>query len=86
MLKRCRNCGITFETERSRILCDDCKGYRATNKPKAKVSISIPEMSKIIKKHNDKYGTSYTYGEFCNLVKQKKITIRNGGSFEKRLP
>lgn len=83
MLKRCRGCGAMFETERKRILCDNCKGFKVSDKPKAKKPISVTEMAAIIEKHNRKYGTSYTYGEFCKLVKEKKITVRNGGSFER---
>ncbi len=76
---------VMFETKKgNRKLCEDCKGYRVTNKPKVKQSIPLIEMSAIIEKHNRKYGTCYTYGEFCALVKQKKITVINGGSFERQ--
>ncbi len=85
MLKRCQNCGVMFETKKgNRRLCEDCKGYRATNKPKVKQSIPLIEMSAIIEKHNRTYGTSYTYGEFEKLLESKKIFILDGESFEKR--
>lgn len=83
MLKRCQYCGAMFEAKNgNKKLCDNCKSFKVTNKPKAKKPISVTEMAAIIEKHNRKYGTCYTYGEFCELVKENKITVRNGGSFE----
>ena len=83
MLKRCRNCGVTFETERSRILCDDCKRRKVTNKPKAKKKgfslaedIPISDYVKIIKRYNEKYGLSYTYGQFIQKVNDGDIDIK----------
>lgn len=84
MVKRCQYCGKEFEARTgNKKLCDNCKGFKVSDKPKAKKPISVTEMAAIIEKHNRKYGTSYTYGEFCKLVNEKKITVRNGGSFEK---
>lgn len=67
-----------FETEKcQRKLYDNCKGFKVSDKPKAKKPISVTEMAAIIGKHNRKHGTCYTYGKFCKLVKEKKITVRN---------
>ncbi len=87
MLKRCQNCGAMFETKKgNKKLCGDCKSHKVTSKPKAKQLISVMEMMAIIKKHNRKYGTSYTYGEFVDKLRLNKIVIRNGGSFERNAP
>lgn len=85
MLKRCRGCGAMFETKKcQRKLCDDCKAAKKGKKLKAEKPISVLEMSRIIEAHNRKYGTSYTYGEFLKLIRQEKIFILDGESFEKR--
>lgn len=87
MLKKCQRCGLVFEDKKGgKKLCEDCKGYRAKSKPKVKKEkvLSILEMSRIIEAHNRKYHTHYTYGEFEKLMKQQKIFILDGESFEKR--
>ncbi len=85
MLKKCRYCGKVFEAENgNKILCKDCKGSKKEKKPEEKKPISVLEMSRIIEAHNRKYHTHYTYGEFEKLMKQEKIFILDGESFEKR--
>ena len=48
--------------------------------------ISILEMTAIMERHNQKYGTDYTYGEFVDKLRLNKIAIRNGESFERNTP
>lgn len=84
MIKTCRYCGEKFETSTSAKTCEKCKSQKREKKSKPKVSISILEMSRIIEAHNRKYHTHYTYGEFEKLMKQQKIFILDGESFEKR--
>lgn len=84
MVKKCKYCGMEFETHTGKPkLCDDCRSKIHPKKEKEK-PISILEMSRIIEVHNRKYHTHYTYGEFENLMKQGKIFILDGESFEKR--
>ena len=84
MLKKCQQCGVEFETRYgNKRLCDECKAKKKPKKEEPK-PISVLEMSRIIEAHNRKYGTRYTYGEFEKLVKQEKIFILDGESFEKR--
>lgn len=84
MVKRCQRCGVEFEARTgNKKLCDDCKGKKKPKKEEPK-PISVLEMSRIIEAHNRKYHTRYTYGEFLKLMKQEKIFILDGESFEKR--
>lgn len=84
MVKKCQYCGASFEARRAnRKLCDNCKNLKRVKKEKKK-PISVLEMSRIIEAHNRKYNTHYTYGEFEKLMKQEKIFILDGESFEKR--
>lgn len=83
MVKKCKYCGMEFETHTgNRKLCDNCKGKKRPKKEKKK-PLSVLEMSRIIEAHNRKYHTHYTYGEFEKLMKQEKIFILDGESFEK---
>ena len=84
MVKRCQYCGAEFEARTgNKKLCDNCKGKKRPKKEKKK-PISVLEMSRIIEAHNRKYHTHYTDGEFEKLMKQEKIFILDGESFEKR--
>lgn len=83
MVKKCKYCGMEFEARTgNKRLCDNCKGKKRPKKEKTK-PISVLEMSRIIEAHNRKYHTHYTYGEFEKLMKQEKIFILDGESFEK---
>ena len=86
MLKKRQSCGIEFEAHNgNRKLCDACRSDKRPRKKENKEKpISILEMSRIIELHNQKYHTHYTYGEFEKLIKQGKIFILDGESFEKR--
>lgn len=84
MVKRCQYCGVAFEARNGNTkLCDGCKAYKKRPKKEKKKPISVLEMSRIIEAHNRKYHTHYTYGEFLKLMKQEKIFILDGESFEK---
>lgn len=84
MVKKWQYCGAEFEARTgNKKLCDNCKGKKRSKKEKKK-PISVLEMSRIIEAHNCKYHTHYTYGEFEKLMKQQKIFILDGESFEKR--
>lgn len=85
MLKKCIYCGKDFDAKNgNQKLCPDCKAAKKGKKLKAEKPISVLEMSRIIEVHNRKYGTSHTYGEFLKLIRQEKIFILDGESFEKR--
>lgn len=85
MLKKCIYCGKEFDAKNgNRKLCNVCKAAKKGKKLKSEKPISVLEMSRIIEAHNRKYGTSYTYGEFLKLIRQEKIFILDGESFEKR--
>ena len=84
MVKYCQRCGVEFETRTgNKKLCDECKRKKKPKKEEPK-PLSVLEMARIIEAHNRKYGTRYTYGEFEKLIKQEKIFILDGESFEKR--
>lgn len=84
MVKKCQHCSAEFEARTgNKKLCDNCKRKKRPKKEKKK-PISVLEMSRIIEAHNCKYHTHYTYGEFEKLMKQQKIFILDGESFEKR--
>ena len=85
MLKKCIYCGKEFDAKNgNQKLCPDCKAAKKGKKLKAEKPISVLEMSRIIEQHNQKYNTRYTYGEFLKLIRQEKIFILDGESFEKR--
>ena len=84
MIKKCQRCGIEFEARTAnKRLCDECTSKKKPKKEKPK-PISVLEMSRIIESHNRKYGTHYTYGEFEKLIREEKIYILDGESFEVR--
>lgn len=43
---------------------------------------SVLELAAIMHRHNEKYGTNYTYGKFVDKIRFKKIVIKRGESFE----
>lgn len=49
---------------------------------KAETALSVLELSAIMERHNEKYGTNYTYGKFVDRIRLKKIVIKRGESFE----
>ena len=85
MIKKCRYCGAEFEARpANKKQCDECRSKKRKVKQEKPKPISVLDMSRIIEAHNRKYGTHYTYGEFEKLLKQEKIFILDGESFEKR--
>ena len=89
--KICKRCGEQFETHfRKGRFCDDCKGVNGNNysrKPqnepenKEKFHRTLPGTLPIrayvakMENYNRKHGTSYTYGQFENLVHNGKIKL-----------
>lgn len=49
---------------------------------KAETALSVLELAAIMHRHNEKYGTNYTYGKFVDKIRLKKIVIKRGESFE----
>ena len=43
---------------------------------------SVLQLAAILHRHNEKYGTKYTYGKFVDKIRRKEIVIKRGESFE----
>ncbi|MBR4973844.1 MAG: hypothetical protein IKY45_05220 [Clostridia bacterium] len=43
---------------------------------------SVLELAGMLHRHNEKYGTKYTYGKFIDKIRRKEIVIKRGESFE----
>lgn len=43
---------------------------------------SVLELAAIMHRHNEKYGTNYTYGKFVDKIRLNQIVIKRGESFE----
>lgn len=88
--KTCRRCGERFETyKKKRYICNKCRladnNYfrKPQNEPKKieKFHRVLPDSVPIrayvtkIERYNREHGTSYTYGQFVNLVHNEKIKL-----------
>lgn len=47
-----------------------------------KTKFSVLQIAAILHRHNEKYGTNYTYGKFIDKIRRKEIVIERGESFE----
>lgn len=86
--KTCRECGLIFRTDKPKAyICPTCqkikeraKSYRQeakrkeTEKDKPLV-ISLIEKMRVIEKYNSEHKTSYTYGQFEELIRRGDIKI-----------
>lgn len=92
--KTCKNCGKSFKTyKKNRHRCNECRVTDSNNyfrKPqnepenKEKFHRTLPGTVPIrayvakIERYNLEHGTSYTYGQFENLIHNGKIKLQEG--------
>ena len=91
-IKKCTACGKEYRTKAKRMrYCDQCKEekkrlrHKSANiefkKPKTKLSrlpidIDLITLVRLIDRYNQREGTYYSYGQFMELVRCKKIDLR----------
>lgn len=83
----CTNCDCVFEhPKRQKQLCPDCDKIRhreasrkSMRKKRSKykpLAISLNRLVYLLEKYNSSHGTSYTYGQFEQLMSSGHIDIR----------
>lgn len=74
--RTCPDCKLKKRRAAQRKYQEQLKAIKRQQREAATAGIPIREMTAIITRYNQAHGTSYTYGQFMNLLRWGKIKLK----------